>query len=50
MKDFLVPLQGHQALINDVSFSLDGRTIASGSFDKSIKLWDGTTGKYEPKE
>jgi len=37
---------GHQALINDVKFSPNGRLIASASFDKSVKLWDGTTGKY----
>ncbi|KAG8587806.1 hypothetical protein GDO81_005787 [Engystomops pustulosus] len=43
------PLQrmtGHQALINEVLFSPDTRIIASASFDKSIKLWDGRTGKY----
>lgn len=36
---------GHQQLINDVKFSPDARVIASASFDKSIKLWDGKTGK-----
>ncbi|XP_036623448.1 notchless protein homolog 1 isoform X1 [Trichosurus vulpecula] len=43
------PLQrmlGHQALINQVLFSPDARIIASASFDKSIKLWEGKTGKY----
>lgn len=39
-------MTGHQQLINDVKFSPDGRLIASASFDKSIKLWDGKTGKY----
>ncbi|XP_028400379.1 notchless protein homolog 1-like [Dendronephthya gigantea] len=39
-------MTGHQALINEVLFSPDGRTIASASFDKSIKLWDGNTGKF----
>nr|XP_033778783.1 notchless protein homolog 1 [Geotrypetes seraphini]XP_033778784.1 notchless protein homolog 1 [Geotrypetes seraphini]XP_033778785.1 notchless protein homolog 1 [Geotrypetes seraphini] len=39
-------MTGHQALINEVLFSPDARTIASASFDKSIKLWDGKTGKY----
>ena len=27
-------------------FSPDGRMIASASFDKSVKLWCGRTGKY----
>ncbi|XP_048508800.1 notchless protein homolog 1 [Athalia rosae] len=39
-------MTGHQQLINDVKFSPDGRLLASASFDKSIKLWDGKTGKY----
>lgn len=39
-------MTGHQQLINDVQFSPDMRIIASASFDKSIKLWDGRTGKY----
>lgn len=38
-------MTGHQALINQVLFSPDTRIIASASFDKSIKLWDGRTGK-----
>ncbi|CAH1801636.1 unnamed protein product [Owenia fusiformis] len=39
-------MTGHAQLINEVLFSPDTRTIASASFDKSIKLWDGKTGKY----
>ena len=38
-------MTGHHQLINDVKFSPDARIIASASFDKSIKLWDGKTGK-----
>lgn len=38
-------LTGHQQLVNDVKFSPDGRYFASTSFDKSVKLWDGRTGK-----
>ncbi|XP_005077136.3 notchless protein homolog 1 isoform X1 [Mesocricetus auratus] len=42
----LARMTGHQALINQVLFSPDSRIVASASFDKSIKLWDGRTGKY----
>ncbi|XP_050410241.1 notchless protein homolog 1 isoform X2 [Patella vulgata] len=38
-------MTGHQQLINEVQFSPDTRLIASASFDKSVKLWDGRTGK-----
>ena len=36
--------QGHNSLVFSVCFSPDGKTIASGSGDKSIKLWDASTG------
>ncbi|MPC36826.1 Notchless 1 [Portunus trituberculatus] len=39
-------LTGHQQLVNDVKFSPDTRIIASASFDKSIRLWSGLTGKF----
>lgn len=39
-------MTGHQQLINDVKFSPNGFYIASASFDKSIKIWDGKNGKY----
>ncbi|KAI8867196.1 putative Angio-associated migratory cell protein [Ramicandelaber brevisporus] len=39
-------LNGHQKLVNHVSFSPDGNLIASASFDNSVKLWDGYTGKF----
>ncbi|NJM71045.1 MAG: WD40 repeat domain-containing protein [Scytonema sp. RU_4_4] len=32
-------LQGHNNWVNSVCFSPDGKTIASGSDDKTIKLW-----------
>ncbi|RGB25566.1 putative Notchless [Rhizophagus diaphanus] len=39
-------LTGHQKLVNHVSFSPDGHLFASASFDNSVKLWDGLTGKF----
>ena len=30
----------HSGDINSVAFSLDGKTIVSGSDDKTIKVWD----------
>ncbi|GIY52626.1 notchless protein homolog 1, partial [Caerostris extrusa] len=39
-------MTGLHILINDVKFSPDMRFIATASFDKSIKLWNGKTGKY----
>jgi len=45
-KNHLERMTGHQALINQVQFSPDGRLIASASFDKSIKIWNGINGKF----
>lgn len=45
-KKSLVRMVGHQQPVNYVNFSPDGRYIASASFDKSIKLWNGATGKF----
>lgn len=42
----LARMTGHVQLINDVRFSPDGRWIASASFDKSVKLWNGMTGTF----
>uniref|UniRef100_A0A3B3CDK6 Notchless protein homolog 1 n=1 Tax=Oryzias melastigma TaxID=30732 RepID=A0A3B3CDK6_ORYME len=42
----LARMTGHSALVNEVLFSPDTRLLASASFDKSVKIWDGRTGKY----
>jgi len=34
-------LEGHNKEVLDVSFSLDGQTIATASYDKTVQLWTG---------
>lgn len=38
-------LEGHKELVYNVTHSPDGKYLVSGSFDKSVKLWDLATGK-----
>ena len=37
-------LTGHTDWVTSVSFSPDGNTLASGSRDNTVRLWDATTG------
>ena len=39
--------RGHTSRCRSVAFSPDGKTLASGSNDKTIKLWDVATGKEQ---
>lgn len=38
-------LRGHMATIHSIAFSPDGHRLASGSSDKSVRLWDTKTGE-----
>ena len=40
-------LIGHTGGVYDIAFSPDGKTLASGSFDKTVCLWDVATGKHK---
>jgi len=38
-------LEGHTDWVRSVAFSNDGRQIVSGSDDKSVRVWDASTGE-----
>ena len=41
----LLTLEGHNSLISSITVSTDGRRIATGSDDKTAKVWDAETGR-----
>jgi small GTP-binding protein len=38
-------LEGHQGVVYSVAFNPQGETLASGSSDETVKLWDARSGK-----
>jgi hypothetical protein len=40
-------LPGHDDVVSAIAFSPDGKKLASASFDRTVRIWDLTTGKAE---
>lgn len=40
----VITLAGHQARVRSIQFAPDGRTLISGSIDKTVRFWDCWTG------
>jgi WD40 repeat protein len=43
----LAVLSGHTHGVSAIAFSPDGATLASGSFDNTVRLWDVATGREQ---
>ena len=38
-------LTGHSREVTSVAYSPDGKHIVSGSYDRTVKVWDAATGE-----
>src|SRR5260370_1055354 len=41
----VLTLKGHTGFISGVAFSPDGKSLVSGSWDKTVRVWNATTGQ-----
>jgi len=45
-KQAIKRMTGHQQIVNQIVFTPNGKYIASASFDKKVKLWNGYNGDF----
>ncbi|HQZ65406.1 MAG TPA: serine/threonine-protein kinase [Planctomycetaceae bacterium] len=46
----LCSLEGHTQLVRDLCFSRDGHQIISVSWDRNVRIWDGTPDRSRPRD
>jgi WD40 repeat protein len=44
---WVMVFRGHQKSVTSVAFSADGKSIVSGSRDRTVRVWDATTGTQQ---